>query len=60
MIQILQSDTNPNNCYLFTRWGRVGVAGQNSNIGPMPPMAAVSNYNSKYYEKARKGGYQEI
>lgn len=60
MIQILQSDTNPNNCYLFTRWGRVGVAGQNSNQGPMRPMAAVIKYERKYYKKARKGGYQEI
>jgi len=44
MLQILQSDTNSNNCYFFTRWGRVGVPGQNSLNGPMTPMYAISSY----------------
>lgn len=38
LLQILQSDTNPNNCHFFTRWGRVGVPGQNSCNGPMLPI----------------------
>lgn len=60
VVQILQSDTNANNCYFFTRWGRVGVPGQNSNIGPMTPMHAIMNYESKYREKSKKGDYTEV
>jgi poly [ADP-ribose] polymerase len=36
IIQILQSDSNSAHCYLYTRWGRVGVNGQCSNLGPWP------------------------
>ncbi len=28
IIQVLESETNSNNFYFFTRWGRVGVPGQ--------------------------------
>jgi poly [ADP-ribose] polymerase len=59
IIQVLQSDTNPNTCFLFTRWGRVGVKGQSSNIGTNQ-MGGISAYNSKYHEKHKKGDYREI
>lgn len=28
ILQVLESESNPNNFYFFTRWGRVGVTGQ--------------------------------
>ena len=36
ILQIIQSDTNPKECFFFTRWGRVGVPGQNVCLGPYP------------------------
>ena len=60
IIQILQSDSNQNNCYFFTRWGRVGVPGQNSNVGPMSIASAIGLYHSKHNEKSKKGDYREI
>ena len=48
VIQILQSDTNSNNCYFLTRWGRVGVAGQKTCVGPLTPIHAIMNYQTKY------------
>ena len=47
IIQILQSDSNPNHCYFFTRWGRVGAKGQQLNIGVMPISSGIMNYNAK-------------
>lgn len=49
LIQILQKDSDANNCYFYTRWGRVGVPGQVSNMGPTSIMAAIMNYDSKYH-----------
>ncbi len=60
ILQILQSDTNANNCYFFTRWGRVGVQGQISNVGPNAPTMAINYYQSKLREKTRKGEYREV
>ncbi len=45
---------------MFTRWGRVGFAGQSSNVGPWDEMRAIREYESKYREKAMKGDYREI
>jgi poly [ADP-ribose] polymerase len=56
----LQSDTNPNNCYFFARWGRVGVRGQISNQGPTLSMHAINSYLNKLHEKTRKGEYREV
>ena len=44
ILQILQSDPNINNCYFYTRWGRVGVVGNFTNIGPMPITSAYNNF----------------
>lgn len=58
IIQILQNDSNPNCCYLFTRWGRVGVKGQHANAGNMSIEAAIANYSTKYREKHIQGEYR--
>lgn len=34
ILQILQMESNPNNFYFYTRWGRVGVVGQMAEMGP--------------------------
>ena len=48
IIQIVQPDANPNSCYVYTRWGRVGVRGQNSMTGPFSIDAAIREYSGKY------------
>jgi len=60
IIQILQSDSNTDACYVFTRWGRVGVKGQNSNIGPWPRNLSINEYVSKLNEKTLRGNYRKI
>jgi poly [ADP-ribose] polymerase len=60
IVQILQSDTNNNINYLFTRWGRVGFDGNCSNLGPWDSIKAIREYESKYRDKAMKGDYREI
>ena len=49
IIQIIQQDSNSNSCYFFTRWGRVGVRGQQSRTGPFPIATAIREFNSKYH-----------
>jgi poly [ADP-ribose] polymerase len=34
LIQVLESDKG-NQCYMWTRWGRVGVVGQTGCLGPV-------------------------
>ncbi len=41
ILQVLESENNPNNFYFFTRWGRVGVVGQMSSAGPMTRDKAI-------------------
>ena len=60
IIQVLQNDSNANNFYVWNRWGRVGVAGQNAMKGPMGQSAAVAEYNKKFRDKTEKGDYQVI
>lgn len=60
IIQVLQCDNNSNTCYFFTRWGRVGVPGQTSNMGPYPIQVAIMNFEAKKREKNVKGNYREI
>jgi len=40
IVQILQNETTAN-LYLWNRWGRVGVPGQNALKGPMPKDTAI-------------------
>lgn len=42
IIQVLQNTKNPNNYHFFSRWGRVGVEGQNTNFGPIGKDKAIS------------------
>ena len=60
IIQVLQHDSNPNSCFLFTRWGRVGVPGQKSCLGPWSIDMAILEYNKKHREKSKKGDYREV
>ena len=60
ILQILQSDQNPNVNYFFTRWGRVGKEGQISSAGPYSIPTAISYYRAKHYDKTKKGDYIEI
>ena len=49
ILQIIQADSNPNHCYFFTRWGRVGAKGQVSCIGPINIPGAIREYLGKYH-----------
>ena len=40
IIQILQNESS-GNLFMWSRWGRVGVPGQNVLKGPMPKDAAI-------------------
>jgi poly [ADP-ribose] polymerase len=55
---LLQHETFNNEFILFTRWGRVGVQGQNSESGFKSRDLAVREYNKKLNEK--KKTYKEV
>lgn len=59
IVQILQHEAN-SNLYVWNRWGRVGVPGQNALKGPMPKDACIREFNNKYHDKTVKGDYREI
>lgn len=46
--------------WVWNRWGRVGVPGMNALKGPYQKPQALSDFNSKYNDKAVKGDYREI
>lgn len=46
--------------FVWNRWGRVGVPGQNCMYGPFTKDVALSNYNKKVHEKTVKGDYRLI
>lgn len=48
IIQILQNENKSDECYLFMRWGRVGVKGQTSNI-QSTLLGAIAQYRAKYH-----------
>ncbi len=48
ILQIIQDSKNPQNCYFYTRWGRVGVAGQISCTPAININHAIAQYNAKY------------
>ncbi len=47
ILQVLQSESNADDFYFFTRWGRVGQIGKFSEIGPISMSSAVSQYCRK-------------
>ena len=59
ILQILESDSSPKQWWFFTRWGRVGVPGQQAAIPCGTSVQAVREYNRKRNDKL-KGGYREI
>mmetsp|Transcript_64488 Transcript_64488/g.74962 ORF Transcript_64488/g.74962 Transcript_64488/m.74962 type:complete len:768 (+) Transcript_64488:42-2345(+) len=61
IVQLLQSDANKDEFWVFNRWGRVGADGQQATKGPFKNIqAAVSEYESKIYDKTKKGDYIEL
>lgn len=60
ILQVLQATDSPNNYYFWSRWGRVGVEGQNMRMGPMMLQGAIHNYNSKLRDKSVKGDYRVV
>ena len=45
--------------YVWNRWGRVGVPGQNSCKGPLVLSAAIKEYE-KLYDKTVTGAYSRL
>ena len=58
IIQLLQNDSNPNSLLFFSRWGRVGVPGQ--NLSQSVDVITGPNLFMKKYRGKTKEGYQEI
>lgn len=59
IMQILQSLAHPDQYYVFTRWGRVGLVGNKAEAGPIPLEEALDNYRAKIQEKLEHG-YKKI
>lgn len=57
---MLQSDVSPNEFYLWTRWGRVGVPGQNALSGPLSKDRILADFDKKFEDKTVKGDYVKI
>ena len=60
IIQVLESETNPSNCYFFTRYGRVGVVGQTVLAGPETRDKCIAEYRSKLNAKTKRGDYRIV
>jgi len=60
VIQVLQHKTNPSQFFVYNRWGRVGVKGQDKFMGPMGEEKALKEYNTKLHEKSVKGDYRVL
>ncbi|KAF5377298.1 hypothetical protein D9615_006389 [Tricholomella constricta] len=52
VLQLLHSIGNNAQCYLFTRWGRVGENGQNQCKGPWPSAIAINEFKKQFKAKA--------
>lgn len=60
VIQLLQDKTNSTKFWVWNRWGRVGVDGQNSLKGPMTLVNAKDEFKKKLNDKTNKGNYIEV
>lgn len=58
IIQVLQNESNSSFIF-FTRWGRVGVPGQQAAIPCANAAQAIHEFNKKYRDKTN-GGYREV
>ena len=59
IVQVLVNEKS-GQMFVWNRWGRVGVPGQNCMKGPFPKEQALKDYNSKVHDKTVKGDYKEI
>ena len=59
IIKILQNEST-GQIFVWNRWGRVGVPGNNALKGPFPKESAIRDFNTKHNEKTVKGDYREI
>lgn len=57
VIQVLKT-TGKDEYFCFTRWGRVGVPGQNALKGPTSLDGAIGEYEKKLREKTISGDYR--
>lgn len=60
VIQMLVEKANNKKFWVWNRWGRVGVEGQNALKGPMSKDQAIKEYNGKLIQKTKQGNYVEI
>jgi predicted DNA-binding WGR domain protein len=56
----LVEDNDSSKNYVWNRWGRVGVSGQNALKGPMTLGDSIAEYDSKLKEKIQNGSYVKI
>lgn len=59
ILQVLVNSSNPNDVCFFTRWGRVGVPGQNAPMMTTSTAMAIGWYRKKKREKMN-GGYRQV
>lgn len=59
ILQVLQVPSSTQ-YYFWSRWGRVGVDGQNMRMGPTSLHGAIASYNSKLRDKSVKGDYRVV
>ena len=58
-MQILESLRKKEECWFYTRYGRMGLVGQSAESGPMTPDKAIESYHAKSKEKHEKG-YRKV
>lgn len=46
--------------YVYSRWGRVGVTGQISELGPLNRQASIRHYNQVVQNKIKIGHYKVV
>ncbi|KAG5715912.1 Poly [ADP-ribose] polymerase 2-A [Termitomyces sp. T112] len=51
VLQLLHSNQNTAQCFLYTRWGRVGENGQNQTKGPWAPQVAIGEFKKQFKSK---------
>lgn len=60
ILQILENEANTSPKFIFfTRWGRIGVPGQQASIPCDTADGAIWQYTAKLRDKLR-GGYREV
>ncbi|KAJ3121538.1 Poly [ADP-ribose] polymerase 2 [Nowakowskiella sp. JEL0407] len=52
-IQVIQSDSNPNQFWAYNRWGRVGVKGQTAQKPYTSAASAIADFKGKFRDKTK-------